>query len=409
MPVYEYKGIDTKGKKVAGIVDAENEKAGRLKNRRAGVFTTDIYLEGTRKGLSFSSESFKSFSFFERVKTVELAQMTRQLSTLLSANIPLVDALGALQEQVENSLLKKAISQIKDKVVEGRRLADSLKMFPAIFNDLYVSMVQAGEASGALEQVLARLADFTESQAKLKSKVMGALMYPVIMTLVGASLMIYLLVSVVPKIVAIFEDARAVLPLPTRLLMAVSSFAQSYWYFFMILLPVLVYGIKRYLRTSSGRHRLDTFSLKAPIFGELFRKIAISRFSRTLSTLLRSGVQLLASLDIVKNVVNNVVLSEVIDRTKHSVKEGESIAEPLRRSGEFPPIVIQMISVGEKTGALENMLEKVADTFDGEVDTTVGSLTALLEPIVILVMGGVVTFIVLSILLPILKMSDLNG
>ncbi len=407
MPVYAYKGIDAKGKKVDGVVDSENEKAGRIKLRRTGIFTTDIYLEGTRKGLSLGSGN--SPAFLARVKTVELAHMTRQLSTLLSANIPLVDALAALQEQVENPLLKKAISQIKDKVTEGRRLADSLKMFPKIFNDLYISMVQAGEASGALEQVLARLAEFTEAQAKLKSKVTSALMYPIVMTVVGASLMIYLLVSVVPKIVTIFQDAKAVLPLPTRFLMAVSSFAQSYWYLLLVIVPLLAYLFKRYANTPSGRYRLDRYSLKAPIFGELFRKIAISRFARTLGTLLQSGVQLLAALDIVKNVVNNVVLSEVIDRTKHSVKEGESIAEPLRRSGEFPPIVVQMIAVGEKTGALESMLEKVANTFDGEVDTTVSTLTTLLEPLMILVMGGVVSFIVLSILLPILKMSDLHG
>jgi general secretion pathway protein F len=387
MPVYEYKGIDAKGKKVSGAVDAENEKAGRLKLRRTGVFTTSIYISGSRGG----NLSERSFTFGRKVKTAELAHMTRQLSTLLGANIPLVDALAALQEQVDNPFLRKSISQIKDKVMEGRRMADAMKSFPDVYDDLYIYMIQAAESSGALEQVLDRLADFTESQAILKSKVTSALMYPIIMSIVGFSLMMYLLVSVVPKIVGIFEDAEAILPLPTRILMVSSSFAQSYWYLIILGIGAIIYS----------------WSLKAPVFGELFRKIAISRFSRTLATLLRSGVQLLPALDIVKNVVNNVVLTEAIDNTKASVKEGESIAEPLRRSGQFPPMLIHMIAVGEKTGGLELMLEKVADSYDGEVDTTVGTLTTLLEPLMILVMGGVVSFIVLSILLPILKMSDL--
>lgn len=399
MPVYEYKGVDNKGKNIAGIVDAENERAARLKLRRTGVFTSEIRLEGSKKGIGFS--------FSKGVKTRDLAHMTRQLATLMGANIQLVDALTALQEQLENPALRKSISQIKDKVVEGRRLGDAMKAYPAIFNDLYVSMVSAGEASGALEQVLSRLADFTEYQAMLKSKVQGALMYPIIMSLVGAGLLMYLLVSVVPKIVTIFEDAEAVLPLPTIILMTVSNFAQSYWYVVILGFAVIGFFFKKYANSEKGRYKIDRFSLKAPIFGDLFRKIAISRFSRTLATLLRSGVQLLQALDIVKFVVDNKVLTEAIDQTKHSVKEGESIADPLKRSGQFPPMVIHMIAVGEKTGSLENMLEKIANNYDAEVDTTVGSLTTLLEPLMILVMGGVVTLIVLSILLPILKMSEL--
>ena len=405
MPVFAYKGIDAGGKHVSGIIDAENERAGRAKLRRTGVFTSAIYLEGTKKGFSLGGK--EGPVFLQRVKTKELAHMTRQLATLLGANIPLVDALSALADQIENPLLKKSISQIKDKVTGGARLADAMKAFPKVYSDLYIHMIRAGEASGALEAVLERLADFTEYQAMLKSKVMGAMMYPIIMSGVGMSLMLYLLISVVPKIVSIFEDAEAVLPLPTRILMAVSSFAQNYWYLIILGMILAGYFIRRYIKTPAGRMRLDRLSLKAPIFGELFRKIALSRFSRTLSTLLRSGVQLLQALDIVKNVVNNKVLAEVIDNTQHSVKEGESIAEPLKRSGQFPPMVVRMITVGEKTGALETMLEKVADTFDTEVDTTVNTMTTLLEPLMILVMGGVVSFIVLSILLPILKMSEL--
>lgn len=405
MPVYEYKGIDSVGKDVSGIIDADSDKGARIKLRRQGIFTTQIFLEGTKK--SSLSGGLRNFSLFQSVKTDEVAHMTRQLATLMGANIPLVDALGALQDQVENPLLKKSISQIKDKVVEGGRLADAMKAFPNIYGELYIHMVHAGESSGALENVLNRLADFTEAQAELKSKVKGAMMYPVIMAFVGTSLMLYLLVSVVPKIVKVFEDTEATLPLPTRILMSVSDFAQAYWYLLIVLLVLVGWGLRKYARSEKGRFKLDSLALKAPVFGQLTRKIAISRFSRTLSTLLKSGVQLLPALDIVKNVVDNKVLMQAIDVTKNSVKEGESIADPLKKSGEFPPIVLHMIAVGEKTGALEVMLEKVADSYDSEVDTTVGSLTTLLEPLLILVMGSVVSFIVLSILLPILKMSEL--
>lgn len=405
MPIYGYKGVDSQGKNVGGTIDAENERTGRLKLRRSGVFPTEIFLEGAKKGFSLKGDI--RLSFLQKVKTAELAHMTRQLATLLAANIPLVDSLAALQDQLENPLLKKSITGIKDKVVEGGRLADAMNADSHIYSSLYIHMIRAGEASGALEEVLCRLADFTEYQAMLKSKVTGALMYPVIMAIVGTSLMIYLLVSVVPKITSIFDDAGAILPLPTRVLMGISSFAQQYWYLLILGGALGFWFFKRYSRSEKGRRRLDQLSLKAPIFGELFRKIAISRFSRTMGTLLRSGVQLLQALDIVKNVVNNKVLAEAIDSTKESVREGESVAEPLRRSGQFPPMVIHMIAVGEKTGSLETMLEKVADSYDTEVDTTVGSLTTLLEPLMILVMGGVVSAIVLAILLPILQMSEL--
>lgn len=407
MPIFEYKGINAQGKQVNGIVESENEKGGRSKLRRGGVYVTDIYLEGTKGGFSLFGKS-KGIPFLKRVKTKELAHCTRQLATLLGSGVPLVEALTAMQEQVENPILKKSISQIKEKVVEGTRLADAMREHPKIYNKLYLSMVEAGEASGNLELVLARLADFTEYQAMLKGKILGAMTYPLIMALVGFGLMIYLLSSVVPDIVVIFEDAKAALPLPTRILIGLSNFMQDYWWVVLIVTALGIWLMFRYAKTPKGRHRIDGLSLKAPIFGELFRKVAISRFSRTMSTLLNSGVQLLPALDNVKNVVNNVVLSEAIESTRTSVKEGESIAEPLNKSRQFPPLVIHMIKVGEKTGNLEAMLEKVADSYDNEVDTTVNSLATLLEPLIIIIMGGIVTFVVLSILLPILDMTKLQ-
>ena len=405
MPVYSYKGMDAAGKKVGGIVDAENIKAARAKLRRMNVFPTDVS-EGGSGGGGFAGAG-KLGKLFQRVKVQDISNMTRQLSTLISANIPLVDSLSALVDQVENPKLRGVLSQVREKVTEGSRLADALRAHPDVFNDLYINMIAAGEASGSLDVVLKRLAEFTEGQAKLRSKVIGALTYPIVMALVGVALMGFLLVSVVPKITKIFEDSKATLPLPTKVLVSISHFLSSYWYIVILLIPILVFAFKKFKNSPKGTLMLDKFALKAPIFGEMFRMIAISRFCRTLATMLASGVQLLSAMEIVKNIVQNSVLTQVIEDTKLSVKEGESIAEPLRRSGQFPPIVTQMIAIGEKTGELETMLERVADSYEQQVDTKVSTLTTLLEPIMIVVMGAVVSFIVLSILFPILKMNQI--
>lgn len=405
MAVFSYKGMDAAGKKVSGIVDADNVKVARQKLRKQKIFPTEVN-EGS-SGVKAIGGGFSLKKLTERVKVTDVANMTRQLSTLLNANVPLVDSLSALVEQIENPKLKSAISEIKEKVKEGGRLADSMRAYPDIFSDLYLNMVGAGEVSGALDTVLARLADFTESQAKLQSKVKGALTYPLVMAVVGVALMGFLLVFVVPKIVKIFEDTKAALPLPTKILIGVSNFVAGYWYIVIIVGLAAYFGIKKWKATPKGRRWFDSMSLKVPIFGDMFRMIAISRFCRTLSTLTSSGVQLMPSLEIVKGIVNNVVLEEVIEDTRNSVKEGESIAEPLRKSGQFPPLVTHMIRIGEKTGALENMLERVADNYEDQVDTKVSTLTTLLEPLMIVVMGGIVSAIVLSILLPILKLNQI--
>jgi general secretion pathway protein F len=287
-------------------------------------------------------------------------------------------------------------------------MSDALKRHPKIFGDLYVNMINAGESSGALDVVLLRLADFTEGQSKLRSKIIGAMIYPVIMTIVGIALMSMLLIYVVPKVTKIFEDVNAALPLPTRVLMGFSNALKDYWYLFLLLIPVLYYGIRRFLRSPKGRAWWDRKSLKLPLFGKLQLMVIVSRFTRTLATLLASGVPLMTSMDIVRNIVTNVHLRRVIEQARDDVREGQSMAEPLRRSGQFPPIVTHMIAVGERTGEMENMLERVADNYDTQVDTTVSTLTTLLEPIMILVMAAIVSFIVLSILLPILKLNQLG-
>ncbi len=406
MPVFSYKGMDAAGKKVSGIIDAENLKGARAKLRKASVFPTEVNEGSSAPALSLGGGlNFKKY--FQKVRVRDLASMTRQLATLINANIPLVDALSALVEQIEQPQLRSTLSEIRERVREGARLADSMRQYPKIFGELYLNMVHAGEVSGALDIVLVRLAEFTESQARLTSKVKGALTYPLVMAVVGVSLMGFLLVFVVPKITKIFEDTKAALPLPTKILVSLSHFVSNYWYIVILLIVGLFFGYRKFKARPSGRRLLDKYRLKLPIFGEMFRMIAVSRFCRTLATLTSSGVQLLPSLDIVKGVVENVLLVEVIEETRNSVKEGESIAEPLRRSGQFPPLVTHMITIGEKTGELETMLERVADAYDDQIDTKVSTMTTLLEPLMIVIMGGVVAAIVLSILLPILKLNQI--
>lgn len=407
MPNFTYKGINAQGKGSSGMIDAESEKAARLKIRKLGIFPTEVSLEGAKKGIGLGRDVDLG-KYLQRISGKDLAVMTRQMATLLAAHVPMVDTLSALVEQTQNPKLKTLLGSVKEKVVQGGRLSDAMAAHPKVFSTIYIAMIGAGEAAGAMETVLTRLADLTEKQAALKSKILGALMYPLIMAFVGVSLMGFLLVYVVPKVTKIFEDVKATLPLPTKILIGLSHGLADYWYLFLLFGILAGYGWKRFLKTAKGRFFYDRFKLRMPIFGKLFRLVAIARFARTLSTMLGSGVQLLRAMDIVKNVMENTLLIQAIEDTKNSVREGESIAEPLRRSKHFPPLVTHMISIGEKTGELETMLLRVADSYDQQVDTMVGTLTTLLEPIMILVMGGVVSFIVMSILLPILQLNQLG-
>lgn len=412
MPNFAYKGMSAQGKAASGVIDAESEKAARVKLRKIGIFPTQVGVEGSKKkgggGLSLGGD-VDIGKYFQRISGKDLAVMTRQMSTLIAAHIPIVDTLSALVEQTENPKLKSVLGAIKENVIQGGRLSDALLAHPKVFTTIYVAMVSAGEAAGAMEIVLQRLADLTEKQAALKSKITGALMYPIIMGGVGMLLVSFLVIYVVPKVTKIFEDTKATLPLPTKILIVVSDTMQNYWYIVIVVVALIVFGIRKWAKTPKGRFIVDKYSLRLPIFGKLFKLVAVSRFARTLATMLASGVQLLKAMDIVKNVVENELLIQTIEATRTSVKEGESIAEPLRRSGHFPPLVTHMIGIGEKTGELETMLTRVADSYDAQVDNMVGTLTTLLEPLMILVMGGVVGFIVMSILLPILQLNDIGS
>lgn len=408
MPVFEYKALSAAGKAVQGLREAESPKALRAALKRDGVFLTEVLGEAQQQAQAKRDVNVRRW-VVGRVGAEDLSITTRQLAVLVHAGIPLVEALAALVEQVEHERLKRVVSDVRQRVNEGASLADALAAHPRVFSGLYVNMIRAGESSGALDVVLVRLADFTESQARLRAKIVATMIYPVAMLVIGTLVLSALFTVVIPKITKIFEDTKAVLPWTTRALIAFSSFMASWWWAALLLLGLGVWGFFRWKASAGGRARWDRFKLTVPVFGRLIRTIAIGRFSRTLATLLKSGVPLLAAMDIVKNVVGNVRLAEVIEQARASIQEGESIAAPLKRSGEFPPLVHHMVAVGERSGALEEMLGNVADAYEDQVETTVAALTSLLEPFMIVGMGVVVAFIVFSILMPILQINSLAG
>ena len=407
VPVFSYTGLNAKGKQIKGIIDSDNAKSARVKLRAKGVFPTDIREVDEDKGLHGKGLSMEIDikSLRGKVSLPDLSMTIRQLATLTGAGIPLVESIGALANQAEDVVMKKTLSQVREKVNEGSSFANSLKDFPKIFSPLFINMVNAGENSGTLDLVLARLADFIESQVELRQKVRSAMIYPLLMTVVGTGIVGYLVGFVIPKISVIFEGMDKALPAVTVALLAVSHALGSYWYLFIALIAGLVYGFRRWRMTDAGRETTDRWALKAPVFGKLTLKIAVSRFSRTLGTLLKSGVPIMAAMDIVRNVVSNRVLEKAIESARENVKEGESVGRPLERSGVFPPVVIHMINVGERTGELEDMLFRVADAYDTEVETTINGLTSILEPILLLIMAGFVGFTVLAIMLPIMDMT----
>lgn len=407
MPVYAYRGLDTRGKSVSGIKDAESPRVLRSTLRREGIFVTEFSEErkGAIGGKGLSREvDFKSL--FDRVRPQDVAVLTRQLATLVRAGIPLSESLAALTEQSSSEKMRSTLAEVRTKVNEGSALADALAAHPKVFPDLYVNMVRAGEAAGNLDQILSRLADFMDGQVKLRGRIQGAMMYPIIMTLVGILITGMLMVVVVPKITEIFADMGKSLPWNTILLIWTSRIASDWWWLILILSGFGIYGFTRWKQTPKGKARWDGLLLRLWIIGPVVRMVAISRFARILGTLLTGGVPLLKALEIVKNLLGNAVLIKVVEEARLAIREGESIAAPLAKSGQFPPVVTRMIAVGERSGQLEGMLENVAIAYENEVEMKVSRLTTLMEPILILAMGGAVGFIVFSILLPILNMNE---
>lgn len=405
MPVYEYKGLTSDGRDVAGIVDADSSRTARQKLRKSGIFPTAVE-EGAQPTAAAGIRVTRWFESVEKARLSDVALMTRQLATLVSARLPLMDALSALLEQVDNPRIKKIVADVRERVKEGNTLADSVAQHPEVFSEIYVSMVRAGEASGTLDSMLLRLADFLEAQIRLRNKLVTALSYPIFMLAIAVLILFALVTFVMPKVLQIFEDMEQTLPLPTLILMKASAFFNQFWWLVIIVVVAAWLGFRAWLRSAQGRAKFDRFAIDLPVVGKLILMTAISRFAKTLSTLLQGGVPLLQALEVVQRIVHNFVIEEAIRVARENIREGEGLAQPLRKSGVFPPLVTHMISIGEKSGELEPMLVKVSEVYENEVDTAVNTLTSLLAPVMILAMGLIVLFIVLSILLPIFDLSQ---
>ena len=407
MAVFEYRGIQiASGKAVKGYRDAENARALRQLLRRDGVLLTAAS-EETEQKQAKARKNLDLLAFLRQPRTADVAVMTRQLATLVRAGVPLIDSIAALTDQVENAQLVLILRTVRESLNEGTSFAKSLEQHPKVFPSLYVNMVAAGEASGTLEAVLERLADFMEGQTRLRGKVTGALAYPLLMAGVGAIMVSVMMIGVVPKVTTVFDNLGQTLPWYTRLLIFVSDGVAAYWWLVLGLIAIGIYFFRRWKKTPAGRLRWDTFRLKMPIFGRLTLLVAVARFSRTLSTLLASGVQLLQAMEIGRHVLENARLQAVIADAIGSIRGGESIAEPLKKSGAFPPMVTHMIAIGEKSGQLEAMLENVSRAYESDVETRVQTLTSLLEPVMIVLLGAVVAFIALAILMPLIQMNQL--
>jgi general secretion pathway protein F len=405
VPAFEFKGLNKAGKEVSGVRDADSEKALRSSLKREGIYLTRVG-KGTKKGQGLLSTEVDIQQYFERVSPMDIAIFTRQLATLTRAGIPLVEALSATVDQSDKPKLRKVLAKVRQDVSEGTSLAGALEQHPTIFSPIFPNMVRAGEASGTLDQVLNRLAEFTENSVKLKSKVQSAMMYPIIMVGLGGLILTGMFVYVIPQITQIFEDTGQQLPFLTRALIAFSQILRNYWWAFFILAFLSVWGFKNWKNSEKGSYSWDQKKLKIPVFGSLILMIGISRFTRTLSTLLRSGVPLLTALDITKNVLGNQVLVDIIEEARLAVKEGSSLADPLKASGRFPPIVTHMVAIGERSGALEEMLTVVSDAYESQVENKISGLTSLLEPVMIVGMGITIALIVFAVLMPILELNE---
>ncbi len=407
MAVYAWRGINASGKSVKGVRDADSPKALRAALKRDGVMVTEV-LERSEAAKK-SAREIDLRRFFRRVSSMDIAIATQQLAVLLRSGIPLVEALTAMIDQLEQEEIRAAFTDARDKVNEGSSFADALRQHPKIFSNLYVNMVAAGEASGTLEAVLQRLAEFLDAQSKLKGKVASALAYPAFMALASSVIILIMMTVVVPKVTAIFEDFEQALPWYTELLIWASDVVTGYWWLLFAMLGGGITWFRRWKKTEEGRKKWDLFVLRVPLFGQLLLMVAVSRFARTLATLLSSGVPVLKAMDITRNVLGNTELMRVVEEARASVREGEGLAKPLRASKRFPPIVTHMIAIGERSGQLEEMLEHVAAAYDQQVDVRVQAITSLLEPLIIVIMGGISGAIAFSILMPLLQINEFVG
>lgn len=404
MPVFVYKAADNEGKVITGTLEAKDQGAAVSQLQGSGCFPIRVT---PQNGADQASRFFPDLRIFHRIGHGEVMTFTQQLATLLDAGFPLDRSLLVISQFNENARFRKVIEEVYKDLRQGRSLEESLSHHPHVFNKLYTNMVKAGEAGGVLEMVLDRLSSFLEEVQELKEYIVSAMIYPLLLTLVGGGAVVILLTFVIPKFAQIFSDMGQAIPWPTQLLLSFSGFLVNYWWAILGIVILGVYGLRRYIGTERGRWAWDSRQLRLPLWGGLRQKIETARFSRTLGTLMRNGVPLLTSLTIVKDSATNEVIKKAISEIHQQVKEGERISVPLLQAQVFPPLAIHMFAVGEESGKLEDMLLKMADIYEQQVRLTVKRLIAMLEPAMILFMGLVVGFIVLSMLLAIFSVNEM--
>ncbi len=399
MNSYQYSAKDIKGQTISGILQAASEAEVADILHRKDLVVVSVAMA--------KSSSIKPKIGDKKVKLDDLVIFSRQLATMIDAGIPLVNALGILAEQIENENLRGIIGNVKSDIEGGVSFCDALAKHPAVFSDLFVNMTKAGEASGMLNEILDRLATFMEKQAALNRKITSSLVYPAVVVSMAVIITALLLLKVVPTFKGIFDSLGGTLPMPTQVLIFASDLLRKYFLLTVIVLGAGIWLFKNYLKTEKGRYQFDKMILKLPVFGPLLGKLAVAKFSRTFSTLVKSGVSVLSALEIVSKTSGNKVVEEAVVNCSKSVRNGEPISKPLAKSGVFPPMVTRMINVGEQTGQLEKMLSKIADFYDDQVDAAASALTSMIEPMVIAFLGVVIGGIVVALFLPIFKISQL--
>ncbi len=405
MPIFEYKAIDGDNKQKRGIIDADTPRDARLKLKKDRLFVTDIKESRGKKTGGIRIRGVTGVETVNKARTEQVAAVTRQMASLLQAGIPLAEALRMIIEQAPDKKIESAFRDIREKVTQGMPFGDAVLQHPAYFTDLYSNMVKAGESSGALDKVLVRLAGFLQAQTRLKNKVGAALIYPMIMAGVGVIVVAILMTFVVPRVTQLIKGRGQELPTPTYILITLSDFLVNYWLLVLVGLLGLVILFQVFVNSEKGRLAFDSFKLKLPVFGDLMRKQAMARFSITLSTLLRSGVPALQAVQVTKAVLDNKVLQNALQTVHDRVIEGTDLATPMKMTGVFPPTVCYMVGVGEQAGNLEEMLERVAGTYDEEVDLATQKLTSVIEPIIIVLLATIVAGIVVAIVMPLLQLQ----
>ena len=404
MPVYSYTGLNQSGKEIKNSISADSINQAKSRLRNDGVMLVDI----AEKRVKQKGAQGLAFSLGSRVSVEDLAMMTRQFSTLIKAKIQVVQALNALKDQVENETLRLVLVELQQKVNEGSSLSKALAEYPKVFNSVYINMVDAGESSGTLDVVLLRLADFTEAQVRLRNKIRGAMIYPVIMMTVGLILTSIIFTVVIPKITKIFTNTKKQIPLQTEIAIWISEFIQNYWWMCILGAFGSYWIFKKWSQTHKGMYRWHRTLLGLPQLGRLVTMINISRFCSTLATLLNAGVPIMICMKIVKNLVPNVILKDAIEGAKENIAEGRTMVVPLRECGFFPPMVTHMISLGEKSGELQPMLKIIAENYEDQVNTRLDGLTSVLEPLMMVAMGLVVGFVVFAVIVPMLELNKIN-